>query len=567
MSQWRRRMLRIHEAIRSRPSLLPSLLLIAVFFAMTCQESPVGPSADLAVASHISTDEHVYFLPPIAKAQSFSGSFAPSVPVEIHICEWTGDACADPEVAAFTMSTGRGSEIVRVELGEEQYIVNWHAGNFDLDPSAVYRIRVMADGDELAHADVMLAATGKDFRQIRNQGYVPLNVNGTLPIKVRIEDGAPPTVQTASAGAGPSAASLNVQHACAVTDAGAAYCWGMNSYGELGTGSTSDFEAAPVAVTGDHVFTKVVAAYLSTCGLDDAGQAWCWGYGSSGSLGNGSTPFQQPTPVAVSGGHTFTTLVAGLFHVCGLDDAGQAWCWGGNAYGALGTGSFAQATVPTQVSGSLVFTGLAAGPWTTCGVVDAGGVACWGQNMYGQLGTGSVTSSFPPGLPTPQAVVSGTGTAASATTGDYTCALLDGGDVTCWGVNALGQLGRGTSSDAELSPALVAGGHAFVTLSANGDHACALDADGTGWCWGSNGYGELGTGSATPDHEPAPVQVQGGPWASLTAGGYTTCGILTSGQAQCWGNNALGQAGVGSTSSSSIPTPTDLAGGLTFPTH
>lgn len=566
MSRWRR-LVRAHEAIRSRPSLLPSLLLIAIFLAMTCQESPVGPTADLAVSSHITTDEHVYFLPPIAKARSFPGSFDPSVPVEVHICEWTGDACADPELAVFTMNTGHGSEIVRVELGEEQYIVNWHAGRFDLDPSATYRIRVVANGDEIAHADVKVATTGKDFRELRDEGYVPLNPHGTLPIKVRIEDGAPPTVQSSPAGPGASPASLNVQHACAVTDAGAAYCWGMNTYGELGSGSTSSFEDAPVAVAGGHVFTQVVAAYLSSCGLDDAGQAWCWGYGSSGSLGNGSTPMAQPSPVAVSGGHTFTQLVAGFFHVCGLDDAGQAWCWGGNAYGALGTGSFAQESVPTQVSGSQTFTKLAAGPWTTCGLVDGAGVACWGQNMHGQLGTGSATSGFPQGLPTPQAVVSGTGSAVSATTGDYTCALLDGGDVTCWGANGLGQLGRGTTSAAELSPDLVTGGHAFATLSANGDHACALEADGTGWCWGSNTYGELGTGSATPDHEPAPVQVQGGPWASLAAGGFTTCGVLTSGRAQCWGDNALGQAGIGSTSSTSLPTPTDLAGGLTFPTH
>jgi len=560
-------MVRIHDAIRSRPSLLPSLLLIAIFFAMTCQETPVGPQADLDVSSHIGTSEHVYFLPPIAKSQSFSGSFDPSVPVEIHICEWAGGACAEPEMAVYTMSTGRGSEIVRLELGEEQYIVNWHAGKFDLDPSRTYRIRVMADGAELAHADAKVAVTGHDLQELRDQGYVAVGPNQTLPIKVRIENGAMATVQAASAGPGTSPVSLNVQHACAVTDAGQAWCWGFNRYGELGTGTTGTFEDAPVAVTGGHTFEQVVAGYLSSCGLDDSGQAWCWGYGGSGTLGDGTTTLRMPIPVAVSGGHTFTRLVAGLFHVCGLDDAGQAWCWGGNAYGALGTGSFAQAIVPTQVSGSLTFTKLAAGPWTTCGVVDAGGVACWGENMYGQLGTGSVTSSFPPGLPTPQAVVSGTGTAVSATTGDYTCALLDGGDVTCWGANALGQLGRGTTSGSELSPGPVTGGHAFATLSANGDHACALDGDGTGWCWGSNSFGELGTGSTTPDHEPAPVQVQGGPWVTLTAGGFTTCGVLASGQAQCWGDNALGQAGVGSTSSTSIPTPTDLAGGLTFPTH
>lgn len=566
MSRSRYRVRPARRARGPRPGVRPLVYLLAAFAVTSCQKAPLGPRADLLGVSHISTEPSVYFLPPIAKAGTYSGTFDPSADVEVHICEWAADACVDPELAVFTMTTGKGSEIVRVELGEEQYIVNWHTRSFDLDPAKTYRVRIMVGGDELAHADVRVASSGQDLRTLREEGYVALQANATLPIKVRIEDAAFAAAPASATAAGPPPLGLNVLHGCAVTQAGAAYCWGYNNYGELGTGSTSFYEASPVPVTGGHVFTQVATGYLSTCGLDDAGQAWCWGYGSAGDLGNGTNTFQVSAPVAVAGGHTFTQLVAGMFHVCGLTSDGSAYCWGGNAYGALGDGTFVSANVPTPVSGSLTFSELAAGPWNSCGLVSAGGVSCWGENRYGQLGTGSITTSGSPGLSSPQAVVAGTETARAVTTGEYTCVLLASGDATCWGANNLGQLGRGTVDAYELSPDTVAGAHTFSTLSSNGDHACSLDGSGTGWCWGDNEYGQLGIGSQTPDHEATPVQVQGGPWASLVAGGYLTCGILTTGEAECWGLNTLGQAGIGSTATPYVTSPTGLQGGLTFRT-
>lgn len=538
----------------------PIALLLAAFAVTTCRSNTLGPQASAVVGNHVSTSENVYFLPPIARSQSFTGTFDPSVDVEIHICEWTGGACADPEVAVFTMTTGTGSELVRMELGEEQYIVNWHTREFTLDTTKTYRIRVIADGTEVGHADVRLAGTGQDFRKFESEGYVALVDGSTLPIKVRIEQGAAPTTfgPASTQVADPSLA-LSGQHTCAVATSGTAYCWGDNQYGELGDGSFMSHDT-PVAVIGGHSFRQVVTGYTFSCGLDTGGKAWCWGYGGAGALGNGTLTDSVATPVAVGGGHTFTQLVAGLSHVCGLTSGGVAYCWGGNSYGQLGDGTSTQKDVPTSVSGSLMFASLAAGHWDTCGVLIAGGVSCWGQNVYGQLGTGTPTSG---GLAVPQDTVPGTQTAVEVITGDHSCARLSSGDVTCWGANNSGQLGRGTADPDEPTPALVIGGHSFQSLSGNSAHTCSLDASGMGWCWGTNTHGELGTGSIYM-FEAQPVQVLGGPWVALTAGGHSTCGILTTGQAQCWGWNNLGQAGLGSTSTLNVTSPTDVAGGLTF---
>lgn len=108
----------------------------------------------------------------------------------MEICEWTGTACASPLVAEFTMTTGPGSETVRVVPEDEHYIVNWHTDEFDLDAAKPYRIRVLVAGTELGHADIDVVSSGKDVRNVDTDEYIPLVDGQTLPIKFRIEEGA-----------------------------------------------------------------------------------------------------------------------------------------------------------------------------------------------------------------------------------------------------------------------------------------------------------------------------------------------------------------------------------------
>ena len=336
-------------------------------------------------------------------------------------------------------------------------------------------------------------------------------------------------------------------HTCAI-EAGTskAWCWGTNVNGQLGDGSTGIDRTAPVLVTGDLAFTRVAAGDWHTCGLVSAGAAWCWGYNGSGQLGEGSTG-QHANPVAVSGGHSFTAIVAGHAHTCSLAPTGAAWCWGDGGQGQIGnstspvSGSIgSQNTNPVPVSGGRSFAALAAGSGHTCGLVSGGATLCWGRNWNGQLGDGAVGGP----KPTPAAVNGARAFQSLSAGGSHSCAVGTTGTAWCWGANWYGQLGNGTTG-IQAVPVAVSSGSPFVNVAAGGAHTCGLAAGGGAWCWGSGLTGQLGEGGTKVDRS-VPIPVSGGiSFAALAAGGSHTCGLEKDGSAHCWGRNDHGQLGNG----------------------
>jgi alpha-tubulin suppressor-like RCC1 family protein len=200
-------------------------------------------------------------------------------------------------------------------------------------------------------------------------------------------------------------------HNCALNTSGQAYCWGFNDQGQLGNGSTTTIfpdtaSGAPpwvLPVSGGLVFDSVTAGYKHTCALTPAGAAYCWGDNSFGQLGTGTT-IGSTVPVAVTGGLSFKTISAGFYHTCGILTTGEAYCWGRNtpnsvqesAGGQIGDGSTTNRPAPTLVTGGLLFQSISAGEVSTCGVATGNIAYCWGDNEYGQLGTGNTTASAVP---------------------------------------------------------------------------------------------------------------------------------------------------------------------------
>ena len=307
-------------------------------------------------------------------------------------------------------------------------------------------------------------------------------------------------------GTPPNFASLftGVYHSCGLGGSGQAYCWGWNPYGQLGDGTTGPFASQrrlPIAVSGSHTFSQLALGAGHTCGLDGAGAAHCWGENGAGQLGDASSALGHPIPGRVQGNHTFSQLVAGLAHTCGLTAAGQIWCWGGNGAGQIGDGTFSvNRPAPVAVAGGHVFAQITAGREHTCGLKANGQAWCWGANVYGQVG-------FVPGIVHAVPVqVSGGLTFAFLDAGTYhTCGITTTGASYCWGANYAGQLGNGTENDA-VAPQLVSGGQVFARLSAGGSHSCGVTtATGEIWCWGDNSTGQLGLGSNTGSLVPVRV--------------------------------------------------------------
>ncbi|MDP9177261.1 MAG: Ig-like domain-containing protein [Gemmatimonadota bacterium] len=188
-------------------------------------------------------------------------------------------------------------------------------------------------------------------------------------------------------------------HTCGVTVAGDAYCWGDNENGQLGIGN-ADLSAHPLPaqVSSGLKFLSLSAGLGShTCGRAAAGSTHCWGANTFGALGNGSTT-DSPVPVQVSGGAAFAQVVAGGYigHTCALTSGGAALCWGENSAGATGDGTTGDPLTPSPVAGGRVWATIDAGFRHTCGQDSSGALHCWGSGRAGQLGNnGTGQSNLP----------------------------------------------------------------------------------------------------------------------------------------------------------------------------
>ncbi len=336
------------------------------------------------------------------------------------------------------------------------------------------------------------------------------------------------------------------EHTCIIHENGNNYCWGYNNFCQLGIGSPCNIPVySPVLVSGSHQFSSFSAASYTTCAIDTAGSAYCWGINSYGQLGDG-TINHHDIPNPVSGGHTFVSIKNGLEFTCALSTDGDIYCWGRNNSGQLGDGTTTQRMVPTLVLGGHKYVYLSSGSASSCAIATGGESYCWGGNGDGQLGNNSTIMAMTPTL------LQGTPMVSISVGGTHACAISTDNLIYCWGDNSYGQLGDG-SFTRKLLPVQVLGGYSFHQVTAGTRHTCGITAQGNTYCWGYNNWGQLGNNNTI--NQNAPVTVLGGILFSTLALGFEhTCGISSSHDVYCWGLNDNGELGDGTIENRAFPT-------------
>jgi alpha-tubulin suppressor-like RCC1 family protein len=335
-------------------------------------------------------------------------------------------------------------------------------------------------------------------------------------------------------------------HTCGVTTANRLYCWGDNSFGQLGNG-THERRSTPAPVLTGLLFRTVAAGAEHTCALTLDQRAFCWGHPFRIGIHAvvSSHPPDRLRPVAVSGGLHFIHLVSGTFHSCGLTTSRQVYCWGQNQLGD-GTGNYHYS--PVLVAGGRTYRDVAVGAAHTCAIASTYRMFCWGFNNMGQLGDGTTRSRLVP------TAVAGTITFQDVALGvEHSCAVGRDKRAYCWGQNEGGQLGDG-STMSRLTPRAVSGGISFERIRVGGTEiSCGETTDHRAYCWGDNGGGFLILGTNDPALVPV-VVAKGFTFTEMKVSDHW-CGRTGRGVLYCWGGNHAGQVGDGTTITRYVPTP------------
>ncbi len=346
-------------------------------------------------------------------------------------------------------------------------------------------------------------------------------------------------------------------YTCGISSGNVLYCWGagVSSPAALGAG----------AIPTGAILSGLTAGSGHFCVTGD-GKAYCWGDNTNGRVGDGTTT-NRTTPVAVAqgamaAGTIVTYTAAGGNSSCALTSTGLVYCWGYGASGALGRGVTTNSFTPVaivagSIPGGVTATKLAAGGSNAC-IIGSNNLAyCWGDATNGSLGNGATMGqSNSPTAVSQGALPAGYSLTALTVGGSHSCVLIPSGAAYCWGVGFNGRLGQGASANS-ATPVAVLGGISFLKISGGVYTTCGVAVDSTGYCWGTNAAGQLGNGNNSNWYFPQTVQQGARPsgvtFKDIVPGDTHACGTASNGKAYCWGDGSGGELGHGSLTSSNIP--------------
>lgn len=335
---------------------------------------------------------------------------------------------------------------------------------------------------------------------------------------------------------------------CGIITTGELYCWGSPDGIVRGTGTAAPTGSAPTLVAGGHRWTDVDLKSDGGCGITDSAKLYCWGYAIGLPL-NGVIGYDSPSPIAVLPESSFVSVDIGT---CALTTGHTAMCWSSNQWGQSGNGTRLPALMPTPVSGGYRFAAISISVAGSCGVTEAGAAMCWGHSDVLGVGAGpypDVCGILVACALTPIAVSGGITFRPIIVHGDKeVCAIATNDRTYCWGLW-------------DQVPTEVPGAPVFTAIAIGYTDNCGVAQSGLAYCWGTNRNGRFGMPADYTDVHRVPELVPGGQrFTQLSMGSNHMCGVATDGNAWCWGSNAVGELGDGTTTPSAVPVRVRLFG-------
>lgn len=338
------------------------------------------------------------------------------------------------------------------------------------------------------------------------------------------------------------------EHTCAIDVAGAVWCWGSNSSGQVQVNGPAHVPSPLKIDALPQAAVQVAAGRTVSCARLIDGSVWCWGANGDGELGNGQqSESMPPTPVSL-GSERAIDIDVGAFHACIRRESDAAlMCWGNNGMSELGVSGAGTVTTPTLVPDSAGMLAFDAGHRHNCAIAADGTVRCWGKGGSGQLGG-------PPAVTGPPTTANGVMNATAVAAGGRQSCAVTGDVVRCWGDNTYGQLGSGTYTSQGAPGAVVLSNAVEVGLGTGG--ACALRSSGGVECWGLMIPGN-GVWSVAPLPRPSSITTA----TQLAVGFWHACAIAD-GEVQCWGEDRHGELGRGTRGLVVTPSEVALGGAI-----
>lgn len=365
------------------------------------------------------------------------------------------------------------------------------------------------------------------------------------------------------AGAVIKSASIGGFTACAIASNDQVYCWGLNSLGQLGNGTTGGSQATPVAVSQgarpNLQANEIQTSGYHACVIGTDSKPYCWGNNGGGRLGDNSTT-SRTTPVAVSQGAVPTTAFAKALDVsddntCMLGTNGKMYCWGTNTYSRLGDNTTTDRLTPIEVlqgarPSGMVSSGITTGLDHTCVLAADGTAYCWGRNNYSQVGSSSQVVADP-----------GTVGTAVAVTMPQREVMVPRHQTTYRAYQSSTTQNPGSplaaSSTAAQLPAIAGQFRLRIGVTNMADplaipvrqlsSGCLLAGNSSAQCWGTNSganSGKVGDGTTVDRASPTEVVLPSGvTFTQIDSTQKESCGIGTNGLGYCWGSGDLGDGG------------------------